>query len=170
MKQKLQLPKQGWVDREIKSTEAQLSKAAGYDLFFSKIMFWSALLIIVLANLLISIILVPFLIVLNGSVLYSIVIVLAVTMGFLYNFLLNDIAHLENKHHRRATLIIPLLALGNITVMVIAANRFLAELPVHNQPQNPWMVSIIFAVVFVVPYCVDQLRTWHRHAHRALVR
>ena len=169
MKPTSHFSRSGSIEREIKAAGTSLEKATHYDLFFSNMIFWSALVIIIIANVLISVILVPFLIVLNSWVLYTIIVVLAATIGFLYNFLINDIEHLGKRHHRLASIIIPLLALGNIIVMVLASNRFIADLKIRNDAHNPWLVGLVFVIAFIVPYLIDQLRQVHRKSHRAVV-
>ncbi|MEK6940156.1 MAG: hypothetical protein AABX31_05495, partial [Nanoarchaeota archaeon] len=71
-----ELKQKGWRESELLKAEAILDKSTKHDIFFSKIVFWSALVVIVFANLLISVILIPFLIALYALVLYAIVAVL----------------------------------------------------------------------------------------------
>ena len=155
---KIELKEKGWSDEEIKKAQTILEKSEKYDVFFSKIVFWSALLVTIFANVLVSLILIPFLIVLNQWVLYYLIILLGGTIGFLYNFLITDIGHLEKKEHTLASIIIPVIALGNLVVMVIFSNRFIADLNVNNPPHNPWIVSAVFVVAFILPYIIDTIR------------
>ncbi|HLC97510.1 MAG TPA: hypothetical protein VJC21_01890 [Candidatus Nanoarchaeia archaeon] len=152
------LQEKGWNPLEIKRAEAVLEHAKEHDLFFSKIVFWSALLVIVFANLAVTLILIPFLVVLNHWTLYGIIVLLAGMVGFLYNFLIADIGYLEKRHHRFASVLIPLIAFANVAVMVFAANRFMADLRVQNAPHDPFVISLIFGVAFILPYVLDQIR------------
>lgn len=153
--------KKGWSEEEIKKAEAVLEKTELKDVFLSKVVFWSALVVIVFANLMVSLVLIPFLIVLNKWVLYFTVFVLAGVVGFLYNFLILDIGHLEKKHHLLAGIILPLLALGNMVVMVLVANRFMVDLKVENTAHNVWVIGGVFVVGFLLPYLIDRLRGRH---------
>ena len=155
---KTELKEKGWSDKEIKHAQAVLEKSEHHDVFFSKIVFWSALVVTIFANVLVSLILVPFLIVLNQWVLFSLIILLGGTIGFLYNFLITDIGHLEKKHHLLASIIIPVIALANLVVMVIYSNRFIVELKVNNPLHNPWVVAAIFVIAFILPYFIDRIR------------
>lgn len=155
------LLKKGWREEDIRKAEAVLEKTELKDLLFSKITFWSALVVIVFANLMVSLVLIPFMIILNSNALYFTVIVLAGVVGFLYNFLILDIGHLEKKHHLLAGIIIPLVGLVNTTIMVLVSNRFIQDLKVQNSPHNPWLVGIVFAVAFILPYLVDRIRGKH---------
>ena len=151
---KIKLLEKGWVEKEIKHAEKILDRAEQRDIFLTKITFWSALVVIVFANIIVSLVLIPFLIVFNKWILYSIVIIIAGTIGFLYNFLINDISHLEKKHHLLAGIIIPLLALANVIVMVTLSNRLI----VVSKHHNPWIVAVLFAVAFILPYVLDRIR------------
>ncbi len=155
---KLELQNKGWSDEDIINAENILEKEEKKDVFLSKIVFGTALVVIILANLAVSLVMVPFLIVFSKAVLYTFVTILAATIGFTYNFLITDIGHLEKKHHLFASIIVPLLTLVNMVVVVIISNRFISELEIQNNPHNPWVISIIFAVAFILPYLIDQLR------------
>jgi uncharacterized membrane protein YcjF (UPF0283 family) len=153
-----ELRQKGWHEEDLVKAEAILDKATKQDIFFSKIVFWSALVVIIFANLLVSLILIPFLIALYDFVLYAIVVVLGLAIGFLYNFLITDIGLLETKHHRAASIIVPVVAVGNVVVMVLTANRFIENIQINNQPHSPWIVAAIFGGAFILPYIFDQIR------------
>jgi len=168
-RKKEELLKKGWNEEEIKRAENILDKVEHHDIFFSKITFWSALVVIIFANLLISLVLIPFLIVLDSWILYFTIAVLALIIGFLYDLLVTDIKILERKHHLLAGLIIPILALINIVVMVLVSNRFIADLKLQNQPHNPWILGVVFAVALIMPYLVNRIRGKHQFKESSLV-
>ncbi|MEK6863627.1 MAG: hypothetical protein AABW53_02930 [Nanoarchaeota archaeon] len=155
---KKELLQKGWREEELRKAERILDSATKPDVFFSKIVFWSAMLVIVFANLLISLLLIPFLIALNSIVLYSIVALLGATIGFLYNFLITDIGLLEKKHHRAASIIVPLIGVANVVVMVLVSNKFIESLKLNNPPHSPWFIALAFCAAFILPYGIDQLR------------
>ncbi len=155
---KKELLQKGWREEELRKAERILDSASKHDVFFSKIVFWSAMLVIVFANLLVSLLLIPFLIALNSAVLYAIVALLGATIGFLYNFLITDIGLLEKKHHRTASVIVPLIGVANVVVMVLVSNKFIESLKLNNPPHNPWFIALVFCAAFILPYVVDQLR------------
>jgi len=156
-KKRLELQEKGWSEEDIKKAEDVLEKEEKHDQHFSKIVFWSALIVIIFANLLVSLILIPFLIVLNQWVLYAIIVLLAGTIGFLYNFLVTDIGHLGKKHHLLAGIIIPILALANMIIMVITANHFIRDLKINNVQHNPWIIAVVFAIAFISPYLINKI-------------
>ncbi len=165
-KKRLELKEKGWSGEEIRKAEAALEKTGKDEAHFSLIVFWSALVVIIFANLVVSLVMIPFLIVLNQIVLYALIVILAGTIGFLYNFLITDIGYLKRKHHLWAGIIIPLLALANVAVMVLVSNRLITDLQVNNPPHNAWLAAVIFAAAFILPYVIDQIRL--RFSRRAV--
>ncbi|MBR9683334.1 hypothetical protein GOV03_02230 [Candidatus Woesearchaeota archaeon] len=161
-KKKEELLKKGWEEAEIKNAENILDKVELHDLFFSKITFWSALVVIIFANLLISLVLIPFLIVLASWILYSTVAILALIIGFLYDLLITDIKILERKHHLLAGITIPLLAFINIIIMVLVSNKFITDLHLYNSPHNPWLLGLVFAIALITPYLIARIKGKHQ--------
>ena len=155
---KKKLKQKGWHPQEIQHAESIMEKKFPHDVHFSKIVFYSALVVIVFANILVSLVLIPFLIALNKWALFALVIIFGGTIGFLYNFLITDIGHLQKKHHLTAAIIIPIIALANLVVMIMFSNKFIAELKINLPPHNPWITAGLFAVAFILPYLFSQLR------------
>lgn len=153
------LREKGWNERDLSSAAAILEQPKRHELHFSKMVFWSALLVIVFANLLISLVLIPFLIVLTNQILYAIVFLLALMIGFLYNFMITNSGYLDAKHHLSASVIVPVIALANMLVMVFISNQFMIDLQVNNPQHNPWLIAVIFAITLILPYLFGQIRT-----------
>lgn len=155
------LQRKGWNERELAKAERLVNLPCQHDTHFSKIVFWSALIVIIFANLIVSLALIPFLLVFHGVILYSIIALLAGSIGFLYKLLITDIGHLEQKHHLWASLIVPLVAAANLIVVVLIANQFIKEVENASAVQNPWLIAAVFSVVLVIPYLVHVIqRKW----------
>ena len=152
------LQRKGWNEREIAKAERLVNTPRPHDIHFSKIVFWSALIVIIFANFIASLVLIPFLLVFHDVLLYSIVILLAGSIGFLYKLLITDIGHLEQKHHIWASILIPLIAAVNMVIMVLVANQFIAEVENASALQNPWLVAATFSIALIIPYLLHQLR------------
>jgi hypothetical protein len=129
-----------------------------HDIFLSKVVFWSSIFVVVVANLLTSFVLVPFLMVLDNIFLYVVVIITALIMGFLYNLLIVDIGHLGRGHHVVAGIIVPLIALANVIGIVFVANALAEAVSIQHEFANPGFIAMIYAVAFIVPYVVDRIR------------
>ena len=155
---KLELKEKGWNEPQIRQAAAVLEKSEKQSVYFSRMVFWSALLVIIFANLLVSLLLIPFLIVFSNIFLYVIISVLALVIGFLYNFLITDIGHLERTHHLLAGIIVPILALANLLITVSISNGFITDLKIGTPVHSPWIAGAVFALVFIVPYVVDRAR------------
>ena len=160
-KKKEALLQKGWSEEEIKKAEAVLEKTESKDIFFSRITFWSAIVVTIFANLVLSLALIPFLTVFDQWLLYVIIIFLAGSLGFLYNLLITDIGHLEKKHHFLAGLIIPLLTFINLIAVVLIANHFISTLDPTPSLKNSWLLGIVFALAFITPYFINQIRGKH---------
>ena len=141
------LSHKGWSSEEISKASSIVNKKRQHDEHFSKIVFWSALIVIVFANIIVSVVLIPLMFLLNPFALYSTVVVLAGMVGFLYHFLITDIGHLNRKHHLWASIIVPLIAIVNMVVMI----------SVSESEYNPWIVGVTFAIVFVIPSFLGQI-------------
>lgn len=152
----------GWTEEEIKhAMEIMYSEdKKGRPIILQKnmnpILYWLSLIIAIIGNLFISVILIPFLIVLSSYHLYFVIAVLAVTFGTIFNFLINAIEHIEPAHHIIAWAFIPAIAVINIFIIVNVANELgsVFQSPIH---QNPVLVSIIYVAAFMLPFGVTKL-------------
>lgn len=165
---KKELLNKGWTFDELKRAERIVEERQAHSVFFSKIVFWSALLVIIFGNILVSLVLIPFLIALEGFVLYGMVVLLAIIIGYLYNFLITDIAHLEQKHHIMASILVPIIAIANLLVMVGVSNKLADSIHIGVQ-HNPWVVAIVFAVTFIMPSIVHRVWMSHKDTRKAMV-
>ncbi|NQV91996.1 hypothetical protein HQ489_05990 [Candidatus Woesearchaeota archaeon] len=156
-KKRSELIEKGWTEQELRKAEKILEGHLEQNNQFSKIVFWSALVVIIFANLAVSLVLVPFLILFSAIVLYSVIILLGISFGFLYNHLISSIGTMHQKHHLLTNILVPIIAILNIVVVVFATKFFINKLESHPVTQNPLIVGIVFAVAFVVPYAILKL-------------
>lgn len=119
----------------------------------ARVVFWSTLLVILFANVLVTIILIPIFLVLRGSVLYSTIVLLGAVTGMIYAFFSRDAGYFQH-HHRLAAAILPLFALGNVVLVVVASNKLMQQLFIENTTHNPWIGGGVFAIAFLVPYVI----------------
>lgn len=155
---KLKLQEKGWSEPDIRKAERLLEREERHDAHFAKMIFWSLFAVIVMAHLLVSAVLIPFLIVLDKIVLFSIVALLGIVIGGLYVFIIMDLGYLKQKHHLSAGILLPLIGLASVAVMTIGANKVMLRVGVQNQQHSPIVVGIVFAVAFLVPYAVHLFR------------
>lgn len=128
-----------------------------HDRFISRVVFWTSIIVVALANIISAAILIPIIAAISGWSFYIILSTLAVVMGFLYNLLLIDIAHLERSHHLFARVIIPVIAAVNVGALVSIANIFASALSL-GEIRNPFAIGIVYGFAFILPYLIDQFR------------
>jgi Kef-type K+ transport system membrane component KefB len=152
------LREKGWNEQEITRAQSILEHRREHEKHFSQIILWSALIVILFGNLMVTLILVPFLPLMSLPMAIIVTIILATSMGFLYNLLINDIGHLEKKHHIAAGIIMPILALFNMFLVVLISNKFNSGQLIANT-HNPWILGIVFGIMFITPYLGRKLIT-----------
>jgi len=118
-----------------------------------KAVYWLSLLLAITGNFVISIALIPELIALKGYQLYLIIITLGISFGLLFELLIRTIEHLNAKHHLFLGTVVPVLAVINF---VIISNNMKKLVGLEN-PQNPFVAGIVYALSFILPYAVYQI-------------
>jgi hypothetical protein len=129
---------------------SQFSKQA------SRILYWLVLLTLSISNFLIFVVLVPIFFLLLYGHLLIIVSVVGLIFGLLFNFLIQDIEHLEPRHHAFAAVFIPAVSIVNIAILLgIMRNIHGSYWSLRNQ--ITW-ASLLYVGFFAVPYVVGWLR------------
>lgn len=130
--------------------EASVSTVAG-------IIYWVSLVAAIMGNFIISVILVPFLVMLDDQVtLYIIVMIMGLVFGALFNFLLTDIERLDENHHVMTGVVIPVLAVINVYIMV-NVSKTIGTIISITVNQNALVISIIYVAMFMVPYIINAI-------------
>lgn len=151
------LEKKGWNKKEllkaVKIIKNAKSNKTRENLFLEKRIYWLLLIIIIVATFAISIALLPVLIAIKGVALYSVIIILGIAFGLLFELVIRSIEHLQHKHHLGLAVLIPLIALVNIYVIARISNNLALKLNLNNI-HSPLIVALIYAASFVMPYIV----------------
>ena len=151
------LIEKGWKKSDINKTlkiieKAKESKHPKIKLL-DKAVYWLSLLLAIIGNFVISLALIPELLVLEGLQLYLITATLGVSFGMLFELLVRTIENLKARHHLLLSIIIPLLAVINFVIVSINMKRLVGI----DNPQNPVIVGIVYALSFILPYSAYQL-------------
>ena len=97
------LAEKGWAKKDIAKAIKLIEKAKQNKhpkiKLLDKAVYWLSLLIAIIGNLVISVALVPFLLVLSSFQLYAILIVIGISFGLLFELLLRKIENLAARHH-----------------------------------------------------------------------
>ena len=148
-----ELRAKGWTETEVQRVENILNHVRKEDLKTSHFVFWSVLFLIILANVIVSLVLIPFLSMKLTWEIYLPLIVLGAFVGFLYNYLINDIRHLEIHHHFIGGLVLLIIGVINLVLISLVSDRYLKQTTL-----NPWLAGLIFAGAFILPYLLDRIR------------
>ena len=160
---KNKLIEKGWSERDINKTLKIIEKAQKNKHPKIKILdiliYWISLAVAIGGNFIITLALIPELITLKGSLLYIIIITLGVSFGLLFELLIRTIEHLKAHQHLFLGIIVPVLAVINF---IIVANNTKILVGIEN-PQNPFLVGIVYAISFILPYAVYQIFLKNRY-------
>ena len=157
------LKEKGWSEEEIEKAlqimhaEEKQQKHIHIKKDMNRTIYWTVLLALTIGNFLISIIMIPFLLVLETFQVEVIVTVIGLVFGSLFSLIIRDIEHIEPKHHLAAAVFIPAIAIINIFVMVSVANTFSLRMD-FDTTKNPVIVSIFYVGAFLVPYIIGALK------------
>ena len=151
------LKERGWSEDDIKKAEEIIEKRTREDKSrtlpsMSRVLYWSAVVVIILGNFIISMFLIPFLLVLKKFILDLIIVTIAFAFGLLFNLLILDIEHMEKKHHLITLIIIPVVAFANFVLMVNIANSLGKAMNLPLARKNPYFIGLIYVAAFVIPY------------------
>ena len=157
---KHKLRKKGWLEHEIEHAEKIIEKGIektkyghNLDLF----VYWTALVVTLVGNIAVSFVLIPFLFMVEGFVLYVIIFVIAVMFGFVFNLLIKDIDNMEVHHHLIAGIFIPFIAIINVFIIVRFSNVLASQVAFLDIPKtDPLPVAIVYVVGFILPYLVSK--------------
>ncbi|MDP2749221.1 MAG: hypothetical protein Q8O89_00125 [Nanoarchaeota archaeon] len=153
------LRKKGWPEEEIEKTVMILQsdegqkKQTAYRQSLSPILYWSALILTMVGNLVVSVVMVPFLVILQGIELYFIIAILGGAFGLLFNLIINDIEHMDTEHHIVAGAFIPAIAAINVFIIVKLSN-LLTDILKISFKQNAVIIAFIYITSFMAPYLI----------------
>lgn len=168
------LSEKGWTKEEIEKATQILSSPdkKGRVIFTKKmnpILYWMTLIVAIIGNMIISVILIPLLIAIESAVaLYSIIALLGLAFGFLFNVLLIDIEQIDPKHHVIAGIFIPVIALINIFIVVNITNIIDQAIFGTQIQQNAFIIGIIYVAAFIGPYLVTKAMDVREERRKAM--
>ena len=88
--------------------------------------------------------------------LFTVVIVLGLSFGALFELLIRSIEHLEPRHHIFLAILIPIVAVINVFIITLVSNNLEKIFRISN-PHNPYIIGIIYAVSFILPFVFYKL-------------
>ena len=152
------LLKKGWSEREVDKTLAVLNSAeekkSSTMRFLDRILIWISLFIAVAGNFILSVMLVPFLILMSGASLYFAILCFGASFGMVFVLILRTIERSEIKSHIIAGVFIPVIGMSNMYIIVRLTNKLMFTLQLSANEHNPALVSMIYMFAFLIPYLV----------------
>ena len=155
------LRKKGWAEEEIEKTissfkRAELNKHRHLKSLES-IIFWIALTIMILGNLIVAISVIPLVMILSSQNLYITIAIIGLVLGMLFNFLIDEMSHIETHHHLITAVFIPIIATLSLFIITTFSNYLVLALGINVQIENPVFVGVIYAVFLSVPYLIGRV-------------
>ncbi len=155
---KNRLKKKGWTDNDINKAIAIIKRGKNKTpkkiIFLDSIVYWIVLFIALIGNFVVSIIFIPFLLVMQGLKLYIIILIIGFVFGVFFNFLIREIENIPNKDLVIAWVVLPLLTIINIVLIVKFSNYLQQSLGLSNIQHNPLLVGIVYVCAFIIPYII----------------
>lgn len=125
-------------------------------------LYWVLLVVAILANFVLSVTLVPFLMTMEGIALYSILFIIAVTFGFLFSQILHAIELLHPRQHLVLGILIPSIALINFAILTLLSNKLIIALQLNTAAHNPWVVGLVYVVGYGLPEALTHRKRKHQ--------
>ncbi len=157
------LREKGWTEEEINKTLDILyseEKQIKHEHFFKgvhPILYWVGLVIAVIANFILAVALIPFLMMLTSFQVYIILAVVGSVFGLVFKVIIKDIEHIDVKHHILAGAFIPAVALVTVYLITSVANKFNSVIQNSNS-HNPLIASMIYFLTFAAPYTIYKIK------------
>lgn len=155
------LKEKGWSEEEIERTakifEEAPAKKSSRLIMLDKTVYWAGLFLAIIGNFVISVLLIPFLIVLKSFYLYIALIFLGVTFGWVFSLLLKDIEEIKAGQHIVAWIFIPTIAIINIYVITNLSNLIATLMEMRASIHGAPLVSVVYVFSFMLPYSISKL-------------
>jgi hypothetical protein len=139
---------------EIKHVETRTQITSHFNVF----VYWTALIVAMIGNIMLAVILVPLMLYLSSGILYFVIAVIALTFGILFNALVNSIEEVDYKHHIVAGVFIPAIAILNVYIMIRFSNAVNATYTLTEQAHSPVIIGTLYVGFFVLPYLFTKIK------------
>ena len=122
-----------------------------------KALYWILLFLAIVGNFVISVVLVPFLLILKGASLYFSLFFVGASFGWVFSFILHHLQRLQKEQHVIASIFIPCLALINVGIFAALSNKLIILLKLTTPPHNPFLVGAVYVLGYVIPGSISHL-------------
>lgn len=149
---------QGWPQAEIAKASSVLQEAPAkrspWLELLDNVIYWVLLAVAILANFIVSIVLVPFLLVLTGPLLYGALAFLGLVFGTMLDVVVRETEFLQKKHYVVAEVLVPAIALINIYMITRLSNKLALIMALPGDGNSPLLVALVYVVAFALPHFI----------------
>ncbi len=161
------LAQQGWSKREILAASRILARGEAHKTptirFFDRFVWWSVLLVALFGNFFLAAILVPFLLLMEGTSLYIALVLFGASFGALVHVLVKMVEE-RGKQPIIEYVFLPAVALITIYMVAYLSNQFAIALGMVRSIHEPTLVALTYSVAFMLPYLADRVLSAKRGA------
>ena len=155
------LKEKGWSQDEINRVSRILDSAhekkSDAILLIDKVAYWSGLLLAIVGNFVISILLIPFLILLKSFYLYIALVFLGIAFGWVFSLLIRDIEQIKSGQHIIAWIFIPAIAIINVYMLTNISNHIARLMDIASGIHAASLVSLVYVFSFMFPYMISRI-------------
>lgn len=148
--------------RVLKIIEEGRHKKSKRTVFADEFVYWIFLFIAIIGNFILSVILVPFMLILTGFYLFAVLFVIALAFGMIINSILKELQKIETRPHVIPIVLIMVLALINVYIIATFTNKLEILLQLTTPAHNPLLISTTYAIAFMIPYLYSEYRSLAR--------
>lgn len=145
-------------ERVLKILEEGRRKKPRKVRFLDELTYWTFLFISIIGNFIISVVLVPFMLILTGFYLFAVLFIIAFAFGMLITSIMKEIRKIETKQHIIQIVFIIALALINVYIIATFTNKLEILLQLTTPAHDPLLISATYAIAFVTPYLYSEYR------------
>jgi len=153
---KEKLLKKGWTIEEIEDAERLLlgapAKRTEKVKTLDKVVFWGALLLVLVGNFVLSVMLIPFLLFATPLYLYPGMMFLGLIFGLLFDIIVIDIEKIEDRPVVKPGLFLFAVAAINIFIVTMLSNQLAIALQFERGVHTAILVSLVYIIGFMAPY------------------
>lgn len=144
--------------RTIEALERAKTKKTPKLLFLDELVYFVLLFLGIIGNFIISVVLVPFMLVLSGIYLYITLFIIGLAFGALINVMLIEIHKIEQRVHIMPGVLMAALALINVYIMARLANLLMIKLHLYTPQHSPIILSTSYVLAFLIPHFITTVK------------
>lgn len=118
--------------------------------------YWVLLLLAIVANFVVSVVLVPILLVLEGFGLFLILFFIGISFGWLFGYVLHSL-EVHGKQHVIWSIFIPVLAIINVAIFTMLSNKLIGLLKLSTPVHDPLLIGVFYVAGFILPGAVQHV-------------